>query len=215
MIVCLRRRGRSSRRFDSCHEGSPASLPVAVVAGCAAVLFLVFVVGRALFVSLTYDEAATYLRYISTGFLSVFNFSVATNHPLNTLMARLCYSVGGGSELVLRLPNVVAFAIYLFFAWRMLSRLRHRIIAAAGFVLINLNSYLLEYFALCRGYGLSLGLLMASLYFLVASVDADTPAPPPANVWRSLVLGGGAAAASFPSLTVFLALWGVWCLVLL
>ena len=47
-------------RLRFLHEDSTASLPVAIVAGCAAVLFLVFVIERALFVSLTYDEAATY-----------------------------------------------------------------------------------------------------------------------------------------------------------
>ena len=196
-------------------DPSATSLAGRAVAGIVAGLLLFFVLERAIRVSLTYDEAATYLRYISrTGLLSVFSFSVATNHFANTVLVRLSTAIGGSGELALRLPNVAAFAVYLLFAFLILERLKHRIVAAAGFVLLNLNPYLLDFFALCRGYGLSLGLLMGSLYFLLKAVDASTGSGREGSAWRSLLLGGGAAVASFPSLTVFLALWGVWCLVI-
>src|SRR6185436_12641938 len=108
-------------------------------------------------------EAATYLRYIPHDFFSVFNFDVATNHFLNTLLTKLCYLIGGNSELVLRLPNHVGYGMYLWFSLRILQRLRHRAIAFAGFLLLNLNPYVLDYFSLSRGYGLSLGFLMGTL----------------------------------------------------
>jgi hypothetical protein len=55
---------------------------------------------------------------------------------------------------------------------------------------------------------------MGSLYFLLEAVDAEPGLARGASAWRSLLLGGGAAAASFPSLTAFMALWGVWCVVI-
>jgi hypothetical protein len=197
-------------------EAAPATLAAGAVTGAAALVLLFFVVQRARLVPLTYDEAAAYLRYISrTDVLSVFSFSVATNHFANTVLTRLTASIAGTCELALRLPNVAAFVVYLFFAFLILARLTHRRIAAAGFVVLNLNPYVLEYFALCRGYGLSLGLLMGSLYFLLKAADAEPGSTQAASAWRSLLLGGGAAAASFSSLTLFMALWVVWCLVVI
>ena len=126
-----------------------------------------FVAARALLVPLTYDEAASYLRYISQDFLAVFNFEVATNHFLNTLPTKLVSIIAGDSELALRLPSLAGYGLYLSFSVLILRSISERPVAIAGFVLLNLNPYLLDYFALSRGYGLSLGCLMGALFFFL------------------------------------------------
>ena len=64
----------------------------ALTAG-AVLFFISFAVARAALIPLTYDEAATCLRYISSpDFLSVFKFDVATNHFLNTLLTKIFFS---------------------------------------------------------------------------------------------------------------------------
>src|SRR6476619_7572236 len=86
--------------------------------------FLAFATLRAARVPLTYDEAASYIRYIDssvpsvfdTGPLSVFDFEVATNHFLNTLFTKACYLVAGSSEFVLRLPNLFGYAMFMGFS---------------------------------------------------------------------------------------------------
>lgn len=159
---------------------------------------------RAVRVPLTYDEAATYLRYIPNGWLSVFNFDVATNHFLNTLLTKVSYLVGGDRELVLRMPNLVGYGMYLCFAVLILRGLTHRVIAFAGFLLLNLNPYLLDYFSLSRGYGLSLGFLMGALYFLLKFL-AELPAgtTPYRPLSRALLLTCGAVLTSFTLLDVY------------
>src|SRR4026207_1103699 len=87
-------------------------------------LFLAFAAARAVRVPLTYDEAAAYLRYVDTEAPSVFNtsvlsvlsFEVATNHFLNTLLTKAAYLVAGNSEVVLRVPNLIGYAMYIGFS---------------------------------------------------------------------------------------------------
>ena len=80
-------------------------------------------------------------------------------------MAKVSYLVGGSSDLALRLPSLIGYGMYLCFSILILGFLRYRPIAFAGFLLLNLNAYLLDYFALSRGYGLALGFLMGALFF--------------------------------------------------
>ena len=184
---------------------TPEATALRVLTAGACLFFIGFTAARAAMVPLTYDEAATYLRYIPHDFLSVFNFDVATNHFLNTLLTKLCYLIGGNSELVLRLPNLVGYGMYLWFSLRILQRLTHRAIAFAGFLLLNLNPYVLDYFSLSRGYGLSLGFLMGTLFFLSRFLDAlPTGAAARRDLFRALLLASGAVLANFSLLNVYL-----------
>ncbi len=91
-------------------------IPLKAITAGACLLVGAFVVARAVLVPLTYDEAASYLRYISQDFLSVFNFEVATNHFLNTLLTRLAFVAAGDREIVLRLGGLIGYGLYLTFS---------------------------------------------------------------------------------------------------
>ena len=187
-----------------------------ILTATACVFFLTFAVMRALRVPFTYDEAASYIRYIDTSAssdfdttsLSVFNFEVATNHFLNTVLARLAYLAAGNAELILRMPSLIGYALYLSFGWMLLNQLANRAIRFAGFLLLNLNPYLLDFFALSRGYGLSIGLLMGALYFLCRFLDA-IPRDDPANRQLTRAFGFACAAvlANFATLNVYVGCW--------
>src|SRR5262249_14095880 len=141
--------------------------------------FLAFAALRATRVPLTYDEAASFIRYIDTSVpsvfdtdaLSIFNFEVATNHFLNTLFTKAWYLLAGGSEIVLRLPNLIGYAMFVGFSLLIFQRYVRPVVATAGFLLLNLNPYVLDFFTLSRGYGLSLGFLMGSLFYLFKFLD--------------------------------------------
>ncbi len=183
------------------------------VAACA--FFFVFVSARALRVPFTYDEAASYIRYIDTtvpsvfdtNALSIFNFEVATNHFLNTVLTKLVHIVGGASELVLRMPNLLGYALYLGFAVLILRRVTSPLIAFGGFLLSNLNPYLLDFFALSRGYGLSLGLMTASLFFLLQFLETSSAGRLDAiDLSRALTFACAAIMANFALLNVYLSM---------
>lgn len=173
------------------------------IAGC--LLLGGFVVARALLVPLTYDEAASYLRYISQDFLSIFNFEVATNHLLNTLPTWFMARAAGNGELALRLASLAGYGCYLYFGVLILRRVTSRTIAVAGFVLLNLNPYLLDYFALSRGYGISLGALMGSLHYLLrAASSREASGAARADVSRALTCACAAVMAGFSMLDAWL-----------
>jgi hypothetical protein len=135
------------------------------------ILFL-FMVKRTAEAAFTFDEAATYLNYISASPLAIFNFNSANNHLINTLLTKLAWVLGGSSEFVLRLPNLLAFVAYLLFSFLILNRfVKNKIIAVCGYLLLSLNPYALDFFSLCRGYGLSLAFLMASLFFFFSFLE--------------------------------------------
>jgi hypothetical protein len=178
------------------------------------VLFFAFALVRAVRLPLTYDEAASYMRYIDSTFpsefdpnlLSVFNFEVATNHFLNTLLTKICWAVAGGSEVVLRVPNLAAYAMFLVCSLAILRRIRHPVVAFAGFLLLNLNPYVLDFFTLSRGYGLSLGFLMGAILFLLRCLERLPGDEASREAGRALACALGAALASFTLLNVYAAL---------
>jgi hypothetical protein len=179
-------------------------LPWAIVAQAAICLaFGAFIVARAIRLSLTYDEAATYIRYIAPhtfpefdgGPLAVFNFEVATNHFLSTALAKLGAVIAGPGALALRAPALLGYVLYLWFSAWLLRRFTNGIIAVAGLLLLNLNPYLLDFFALSRGYGLSIGLMMGALSFFFRN-----------DLARMLVFATAAVLANFAMLNVYVAL---------
>ena len=192
-------------------RSAPASTTVWQVVRAAAVAGLAtFVVSRAIRVPLTYDEAAAFLRYIAADPLSLFDFSVATNHLLNTLLTKLFSTLAGTSEVVLRMPSLIGYGLYLYFSLLILRRLTYRAIAIAAFLLLNVNPYLLDYFALSRGYGLSLGLLSGAIFFLLELVgDPEPGLPPNRHLPRALALATAAVMANFSLLNVYLAIAGI------
>jgi dolichyl-phosphate-mannose-protein mannosyltransferase len=118
---------------------------------------------RATTSSFTHDESLSF---------AIFHWapswgSTANNQLLNTWLMRLCSSVFGDSEISLRVPSVAAHSVYLVAVLLLLKRLRNSLLQAAGFVLLGINPFLLDFFTVARGYGLALAFLMLSLYLLV------------------------------------------------
>jgi hypothetical protein len=125
-----------------------------------------YTTARAATLSLTHDEALTWLFHARAPLSQIFGFGGAiptNNHLLNTLLCKAAATLLGPSELALRLPNLLAHAAYLFFSWKLLRRFVAPVTALAGFLLLNAQPFLLDFFSLCRGYGLSLGFLLAGL----------------------------------------------------
>ena len=180
--------------------------------------FLTFATLRAARVPLTYDEAASYIRYIDssvpsvfdTGPLSVFDFEVATNHFLNTLFTKACSLVAGNSEFVLRLPNLFGYALFMAFSLLILQRAVRPAFATGGFLLLNLNPYVLDFFTLSRGYGLSLGFLMGGMFYVFRFLDRLTEGESGNREASSAMAFACAAVMSnFALLNVWLAIFGV------
>jgi hypothetical protein len=143
-----------------------SSLPTVALAA----LLFGYVAWRSLRLAITWDEAANYLEYTRKGFLSPFWFPFphfgANNHFLNTWLTFLTTRVAGPTELSLRAPVLAAHLLYLYYTARLSGTFRSSLDAVCAFGVLNLNPYLLDFFSLSRGYGLSYGLLAGSLWHL-------------------------------------------------
>jgi hypothetical protein len=143
-----------------------SSLPIAALAG----LLFVYVAWRASRLAITWDEAANYLEYTRKGLLSPFRFPFphfgANNHFLNSWLTFLTTRLAGPGELSLRAPVLAAYLLFLYYTARLSRTFRSSLDATCAFGVLNLNPYLLDFFSLSRGYGLSYGLLAGSLWHL-------------------------------------------------
>ena len=138
---------------------------------------IIYTSSRAALLSLTCDEASTYFSHVPNSIWSCF-FSEscwvdANNHLLNTFLMQVSIGIFGVSELTLRLPNLLGHLIYLIFSSILVRRYSSSFwVGLAGFCLLNLNPFLIEFFSLARGYGLGVGWMMMSLYFLFRWVES-------------------------------------------
>ncbi len=121
---------------------------------------------RAATLAFGHDEAVSFAVFTSGRFSRT-----ANHHPVNTTLMRWCSMLFGNSELSLRLPNVLAHALYLLSALALVRRLRGPLLQVLGFVLLTLNLFLAEYFFAARGYGLALAFELLSLYLFVRGYE--------------------------------------------
>ena len=133
-----------------------------------AFVLLAYTFYRAITLSFTHDESFSYTRYVLLSYYEILKFvhPTANNHLLNTLLMKLLSSLFGSSELVLRLPNLLGHCLFLGSSFFILKKYNSGILLVASFILLNFNSYFLDFFSLARGYGMAHGLLMLATYKL-------------------------------------------------
>lgn len=137
--------------------------------GIATFLFA-YTTYRAAVLSITWDEAFSYLQFVRHEIFIPEKYEMmdANNHFLNTWLNIYFVKWFGVSELVLRLPSLIAHLLFLFFSYKLIKNFENKWLVLGSFLIINLNPYILDFFSLSRGYALSLGLMVASIYYLYA-----------------------------------------------
>lgn len=137
------------------------------------VLLFLYVALRAYLLSFTHDECYSYLIYVRKTWSIASKIDYTNNHLLNTWLMKISNILFGNTEFALRLPNLLFFAVYLFFGTRLILKLKYPLLAFSGWVLLNSNPFMLDFFSMARGYGISLGLLMISTYGLYNWITKD------------------------------------------
>jgi len=134
-------------------------------------LSFAYVVLRAVLVPLTHDEARTFFVYTLSGeFLPWLSHWDAGNHLLCTALGWESYKVLGMAPMALRLANVLAFAVYAWYVWRMGAWVRDAVVRWSLWTALLLAPVLIEFFALYRGYGLGMAFLLMALFHTVEAV---------------------------------------------
>ena len=139
---------------------SPKS--VAIAYALVSVILFIYIFVRAVTVDFTHDESLSW--QILQG--DEIQLITANNHWLNTALMYIFSSVAGYSEIVLRLPNVLAFAFYLLFIYKIYKHFSGYAPALLFAVpVLLLNPFLLDFFSLARGYGLAMAFFTGAIYY--------------------------------------------------
>jgi hypothetical protein len=135
-----------------------------------------YIITKAYAVQVTCDEAYTLMLLTKESVWDLVSYksSYTNNHILNTLLCKLSYSIFGMDQMAGRLPNILSFVLYFWFVWRFSMRFFKDNLVSLMFVTVMLgNPYMIEFFSLARGYGMSFGLMMPSIYYAARYVLED------------------------------------------
>lgn len=138
---------------------------------CAGIAVFAFVCTKATVSSFTHDESYTYHYYPHDSFMDIISMknSYTNNHILNTVSMKYSEVVFGSSEFALRLPNLILLIVYLIYSY-LLFRKAHPVLSVSLFFLLCTITPLLDLFGLARGYAMSTGFMLMSLYHLMQAV---------------------------------------------
>lgn len=121
---------------------------------------------RAYILAFTYDESWTVLGYSANSVSEIFKntYPAANNHVLHSALVKIPYALFGLNEYALRFPVLIAQLVFLIFTYKLLKKYAPRF-GWLVFIVLALNPYLLDYFTLARGYGISLAFAVLSVYY--------------------------------------------------
>ena len=151
---------------------------------------------------ITHDESYS-LFLVDTNYLRAM-VSTANTHWLNSFFMKLFSITIGIKPWMVRLHSVIAFPILAYFLFQFYLKLTK---TSSRLILISLffiNLFVLEFFTLARGYGMSLAFITASLYYsylIIESEEFDY------NNFKKLLIFGILALAS--NYTVFFQFIGI------
>ena len=128
---------------------------------------------RALTQSVTPGEAWNYNRYIAPPWAEAFSRFDVNNHVLNTLLVRISTARLHVTELVLRLPSLLAGVLYLWVVYRMARRWFGNGLAFLTVIgLLTLNPLVIDAMSEARGYGMALACWMWALELILESLES-------------------------------------------
>lgn len=131
-------------------------------------LIFIYLLLRAKFVPFVHDECASFFHYVfSNSFLPWKASWDANNHVVNSMLMTLFYKISGTDILGLRLPNVLSFLLYFYSVFQISKKIENNFLRITFFVSLMLSHGFIEFFALARGYGMSMAFLSATLLFAI------------------------------------------------
>ena len=171
------------------------------------VLLLIYTGYRAATLSFTIDESISFNVFVPLKFMGIISYKIASSnhHMINTLCMKFMAYFFGTSEFSLRFPSLLSHCFYLIFTYKIIKKISSPFIVLAGFLLLNLNPYLLDFFSLARGYAMAVTFTVISLYFLFTYIENTKDK----NIIWSLFFAILAVLSNFSLLIYFVSLIGV------
>lgn len=186
---------------------SPAQRYTPYIYLAIGVAYWFYVLARAIMVPITIDEGYTILNYVDLPVWKIITYQYpdvsANNHILNTLSIKFFGAVFGRNMLTVRLGALAGGLLYAGVGVALARRWCTDLVSGLSLLLLWFaNPYLAEMFAIGRGYGLSIGLMVFSIWHAWRWLQVSEPALRP-FLWA---LAGAwlAVAANFTLLNYYL-----------
>jgi hypothetical protein len=145
-----------------------------VVLAIFAFIFI-YLLLRVLYLDTLHDEIATYMFYFYQGdYIGEYIHWDANNHLLNSFIGHKLYGVFGDNIPVLRLPNLLAFVFYFWGTVRLTRDFKTPYLKLTSLVALNTIPFIIEYFSVARGYGLSIGFFVWGLVHLLHYLNSPS-----------------------------------------
>lgn len=137
-------------------------------------LLFIYLLIRAIYVPFTHDEASTFFRFVQTHSLAPeFSREALNNHFVNTILTYLSYLLFGSSKIALRLPNILIALVYFVFVYKIAQFLINNIYRWGFIIIMLFTHFFVEFFAVSRGYGMSMAFFMAAFYYLIKAIKTN------------------------------------------
>lgn len=162
------------------------------------IIFLI-IIYKVFNVPVTTDEVPTYFFYskFSVWEIMMYPDNWPNNHILNTILTKSCLALFGNDQWVIRLPNLLIFILFSVGVFNILSL----VLKTDSFfflpgAMLFINPYLLDFFGICRGYGISTTMVTITIWFLISGYTKRRSV----WIWFSLLTSVLASYANFTTL---------------
>ncbi len=165
-------------------------------------LLLAVNVYRAATQAIAVDEAFAWQKMLSGSWRAMFDTFDACHHFLYTYLSWISIHLLGVSAFSLRLPALLAGALYFAAVYRLslwLFGSSWRLLLAVA--ALSLNPYILDFLSAARGYGLAMACLLWALYETLRAVSSPPAHLPRAALWLSFGVASNLTFL-FPSLAL-------------
>lgn len=120
------------------------------------------------------DEATSFVEFVHPGISNIWPGEATwttNNHLLNSALMWLSYQLFGHSEFALRVPNLLAFLVYAWAGFKLMQQLKNRMFRLVFTVGLFAPMYLIDFFAMARGYGLSFAFTLLALALWIETIQ--------------------------------------------
>ncbi len=172
----------------------------------------IYLLARAMRVPMVHDESASVLWFVRSGaWLPYLAHWDANDHYLSSGIGILFTGLFGESLIALRAGSLLGFVAYAWATWRIGARFQAGPVRACMWVALLLCPFLLDFFALFRGYGLELAGWMIALDGLLR-YTAERTSSHGVQVLVGMLLAGSAIVALLPAwgLVLLVLAWLMW-----
>jgi hypothetical protein len=155
---------------------------------------------KAITIPITHDECATTVHYSTYSYWEILMYpdSWPNNHILNTLSVKWLITTFTKEQWIVRIPNLIGFWIYAYGIYLFLKLVfkPDSKLFLFGALIFVLNFYLIDFFSLSRGYGLSCAFVTISAVYILKSFIEKKDM----YIWLAIALAIIGSYANFTSL---------------